>query len=292
MTIKFQVKTLQGWTIDSPLTPIIFPDGAAHIQNADTPTEYEYHIADVRGLDHTDLFTLAMYGEAVMERGERLVLILPYLPGARMDRGNPVGAAVYHDFIHSVVEPSQIITIDPHSQAAADFYERGSIYDAVFTVFPVERIIRKEVQDASRDSKANATYAGVIAPDKGAHDRAAAAATVMGVPVYHGGKTRDFNTGKLTGFHMEDELPDEGRFLIVDDIGDGMGTFKGLADVTGLGSDRLDLWVTHLILSKGEVGLRERFGVIHTTDSYWEDDSSDFIKVHRLTPYLYPEISV
>lgn len=302
MTLHFQAKHKTGFTVDSPLQPVVFPDGAVHIKGADAPLEYDYQIADVRGLSHDELFTLAMWEEACSKRGEPTVVLLPYLPGARMDRGVPSGAQVYADFFKWSLMPDQLITIDPHSPAALEAFTGPTIGKT--TVFPVERIIRHEVQDPSRDDKPNSTYVGVIAPDKGAHDRAAAAAHVMGVPVYQAGKTRDFATGKLSGFHMEDELPAEGKLLIVDDLCDGGGTFIGLAEATGLPRERLDLWVTHGIFSKGVSILEPHFGVVHTTDSYYQGDSwalkdeardnkraIDFeVKVHKLTPYLYPEI--
>lgn len=303
MTLHFQAKHKTGFTVESPLQPVVFPDGAVHIKGADAPLEYDYQIADVRGLSHDDLFTLGMWSEACEQRGEKKVLILPYLPGARMDRGVPNGSAVYGSYISTFVVPDQIITVDPHSPAAREQF--FPLDGNPTTVFPVERIIRHEVQDATSDER-DQPYVGVIAPDKGAHDRAAAAARVMGVPVYTAGKTRDFDTGKLSGFHMEDELPAEGKLLIVDDICDGGGTFIGLAEATGLPKDRLDLWVTHGIFSKGFGGLFDHFGVIHTTDSYFHmpkdsinrinaatgDDFSNYVKVHKLTPYLYPEIDL
>lgn len=291
MTIHFQAKTKQGWTIESPLQPVVFPDGAVHIKGADTETRYQYQIADVRGLSHDDLFVLAMWSEACEQRGEKMVLILPYLPGARMDRGVPNGSAVYGSYISTFVAPDQIITIDPHSPAALrQFFPLDG---APTTVFPVERIIRREVQDATSDTRAM-PYVGVIAPDKGAHDRAERAARVMGVPVYTGGKTRDFATGKLSGFHMEDELPAEGKLLIVDDICDFGGTFLGLAEATGLDSDRLDLWVTHGVFSGGFERLLTKFGQIHTTDSYYQntEETPSSVVVHKLAPYLYPEIHI
>jgi len=303
MSIAFRAKTVQGWTVKSPLQPFLFPDGAAHIKGADHETVFEAQIADVRGLSHDDLFTLAMWADAVGYRAEKKVVILPYLPGARMDRGVPTGAFVYADFILGMIEPDQIITLDPHSEAALQFYLDHPTVDV--SVFPVERIIRHEVQDPDQDTHANNIYQGVIAPDKGAHGRAAAAARVMGnLPVYTGGKTRDFNSGKITGFHMEDELPDEGRFLIVDDICDGGGTFLALAEATGLPKDRLDLWVTHGIFSKGFKDLRRHFGTIHTTDSYFAEDANglivgtnftsdpDLVKVHRIGGYLETEVNV
>lgn len=303
MTLHFQAKVEQGFTVHSPLQPLVFPDGAVHIKGADDPQEFQYQIADVRGMSHDDLFTLAMWADAVDHRGEEKVLLLPYLPGARMDRGVPTGAYIYSEFIHHMIRPQQIITIDPHSKDALDFYPVDS--DEYVKVYPVERFIRSRVQDPSRDYEDNDRYQGIIAPDKGAHDRAAAAARLMGnLPVYTGGKTRDFDTGKILGFHMEDELPDEGRFLIVDDICDGGGTFLALAEATGLPKERLDLWVTHGIFSKGLSALRQHFGVIHTTNSYYAEDGNgkiagtefnadpDFVKVHDITAVLHGEISL
>lgn len=250
--------------MDSPFTSFQFPDGAAHIKGADSDQKFLYQIADIRGASHDDLFTLAMWSESCEQRGEKKVLILPYLPGARMDRGVPNGAAVYGSFINTAVTPDLLITLDPHSPAALHAFDRTQ----TTLVYPVERMIRHFIQDASTDSKAH-TYVGVIAPDKGAHDRAAAAAKVMGVPVYQAGKTRDEATGKLSGFEMIDELPKDGKLLIVDDICDGGGTFLGLVGATGLPKDRVDLWVTHGIFSKGLGDLLAHFGMIHTTDSYF-----------------------
>ncbi len=299
MTLHFQAKVEQGFTVESPLQPLVFPDGAVHIKGADSTQRFEYQIANVTGLSHDELFTLAMWSEACREREEPMVLILPFLPGARMDRGVPEGTLVYAEFIATMVRPDQLITIDPHSKQWIYRYNWFAARPA--TVFPVERIIRHELQDPERNQAQ--TYQGIIAPDKGAHDRAAAAAKVMGnLPVYTAGKTRDFETGKLTGFHMEDELPAEGRFLIVDDICDGGGTFNGLAEAIGIGKDRLGLWVTHGIFSKGLRELRKNFGAIHTTNSFYYEDHNgmangfpadpDFVKVHKLAQYLYGEIAV
>lgn len=302
MSLRFRAKTVHGWTVDAPFKPVVFPDGAVHIQETEAPRGiFSRQIAIVTGMSHDDLFTLAMWAQACAARGESTVLILPYLPGARMDRGDVIGAQIYAEYLGHLVNPDLTIVIDPHSEAALEFY-KSALRNVV--VFPVERIIRREVQDATTDSKPNRNYVGVIAPDKGAHDRAAAAARVMGVPVYQAEKTRDFNTGKLSGFRMVDELPTEGKLLIVDDICDGGGTFLGLAEATGLPKERLDLWVTHGIFSKGFSELRKHFGVIHTTDSYMSDSYTyfpsgvpgtyvvdpDFVKIHKLMPYFESEI--
>lgn len=306
--ITFRSKTVAGFTVDAPFKPIVFPDGAVHIQETEAPRGiFAYQIAIVQGLSHDDLFMLNMWAELCLDRDEKTAVILPYLPGARMDRGAPIGAEVYGRFILNNIVPDQLITLDPHSPAALGFFtddeeDDSPIHFTETTVYPVERIIKNEIQDGSRDTKAD-TYVGVIAPDKGAHDRASRAARLMGVPVYQADKTRDFDTGKLSGFEMLDELPAEGKLLIVDDICDGGGTFIGLAEATGLPKERLDLWVTHGIFSKGFGALTDHFGVIHTTDSYFgsgpydaglekHETEAGTLRVHKLLAYLEPEINL
>lgn len=289
MTLKFRAKLTNGFTVDSPLEPSTFPGGEAHVQGTERLKDYkiEYHLADLRGADSHELMQLLMFAQALdhIDPNTPQVLILPYLPGARADKVPTRGASIYADMLNSM-DLAQIITLDPHSP----FMPRDLVWSNL-TIFPFERILKRELATHGVADTYQHPYVGVIAPDKGAVGRATRAANVLGVPVFLAEKTRDFTTGKLSGFTCED-LPSEGKLLIVDDIGDGMGTFKGLADATGLRADRLDLWVTHLILSKGEEGLRKRFGVIYTTDSFYSKGSSDLIKVIPLAPYLYGAIDV
>ena len=292
--ITFRSKTVAGFTVDAPFKPIVFPDGAVHIQETEASRGiFAYQIAIVQGLSHDDLFMLNMWAELCLDRDEKTAVILPYLPGARMDRGAPIGAEVYGRFILNNIVPDQLITLDPHSPAALDFFtddedDDSPIHFTETTVYPVERIIKNEIQDGSRDTKAD-TYVGVIAPDKGAHDRASRAARLMGVPVYQADKTRDFDTGKLTSFEVP-QLPRSGRILVVDDICDGGGTFRGLATAAGIGRDRLGLWVSHGIFSGAAGELTGHFAQIFTTDSHPGARRADVgAHVTELAPYLESE---
>jgi len=289
MTLKFMAKTFEGWTVTSPLEAFTFPAGEAHIKGAEGEQRFAYQIADLRGADSHDLFLLAMWVEACKDRGEKTVIILPYLPAARADRGVPFGAAVYADFLNAL-GVNQIITLDPHSEVMPRML--GATGRTELTVFPFERIIKREL--GNRGDYYDHPYVGVIAPDKGAVDRATRAAKKLHVPVFKAEKTRDFETGQLNGFTCE-ELPAVGKLLLVDDICDGGGTFIGLAEATGLPKERLDLWVTHGIFSKGIKSLCERFDSIYTTDSYPSIATEVFpdrIKVIPVLPYLIGEINV
>lgn len=288
MTLKFRTKLKNGWTVDSALEAFTFPAGEAHIKEGKSVGEVEYQLADLRGADSHELFQLAMWNDACKRRYEKTVLLLPYLPGARADRGTPNGARVYAEFIGGL-HIDQIITVDPHSPFMPNALNWGPGY---LTIFPVTRIIGRELGD--KGDYYSHPYVGVIAPDKGAVDRAQAAAKKLGVPLFKAEKTRDFESGKLNGFTCE-ALPETGKLLIVDDICDGGGTFIGLAEATGLDRERLDLWVTHGVFSQGLNTLRSYFGHIFTTDAYpqtYETLHNENVTVIPVLPYLTGDINV
>lgn len=233
---------------------IIFPGGEAHVSISERL--FFTQVAYLQGTDANDIMKLAMWADAWQrhETKVKTILVMPYLPAARMDRGVPFGAKVYADMINAM-DIDRIICIDPHSDVAPALYDR------------LTSVRLDELPLWSRAPWLE-PYVGVIAPDAGAHKRAEAVAGKMGVPVYQASKKRDFATGKLSGFGCE-PLPEEGKFLLVDDICDGGGTFLGLANALDVGRDRLGLWVTHGIFSGAALNrLSLKFSDIYTTDSH------------------------
>jgi ribose-phosphate pyrophosphokinase len=258
--IKFYARVPQGWQIISKIEPFRFPAGELSLKVPENLEETPI-AALVEGTDVNDYLLLAEWAELVHSQGFKAVAMIPYLPAARADRGHPFGAKVYADLINDA-GLDQVICFDPHSSVMPDMIENLTVlYSA-----PV-------IKDAlfSRDPK---HYAGVIAPDHGAIDRTQRVADELGLPMYKAEKHRDFETGKLTGFTCE-QLPAEGRFLVVDDICDGGGTFLGLADACGVGRERLGLWVSHGVFSGHAERLLDAFAEIHTTDSLLSANRED-----------------
>lgn len=218
----------------------------AIVKNADTM---------VLKADSIQSFVVGMYlADAVRHAGGYIeTLILPYLPGARQDRSNPTGDVLFT--AKSVADDinrrefARVISVDPHSPVMP------SLIDA-FVEFPLERVYKRIPN----------TYDGIIAPDKGAVNRAKVAARVMGLDYVCASKTRDVSTGKITGF----EVPDLGagaNYLVVDDICDGGGTFIGLGEKIIEQGATADLFVTHGIFSKGTRALRDLYNNIYTTNT-------------------------
>jgi ribose-phosphate pyrophosphokinase len=249
-TLYEQRRKLDGGTalVRSNHKAFQFPGAEAHVVLEPTAT---VQVAYVQGADGNDLFKLAMWADACKRTGGlTTVLALPYLPGARQDRGAPLGAKVYADFINSL-GIDHVVCVDPHSDVAPALYDR-------LTVVPITEVIALSA----------AGFQGVIVPDLGARKRAEAVAAKLDLPIYQATKHRDFATGKLSSFECE-PLPEHGDFLVVDDICDGGGTFLGLADTTGLHRTRLGLWVTHGIFSNGALGkLFDKYSWIASTDSH------------------------
>lgn len=255
--IELHSRQDKGFLIHGTDHVMQFPAGEQHLVLNAPEAEHPF-LAIMRGASAEDLVQAGMWVDSVHQRGDKATLAIPYLPGARQDRGNPFGAKVYAEIINSL-GADLIIAVDPHSDVMPSLVSNLRTY-------PVARLISRFLAYRIGGER-QAPYVGIIAPDEGARKRAGSVARRLRLPLYQALKHRDFATGRLSGFSCED-LPAEGRLLVVDDICDGGGTFRGLAEATGLGPDRLDLWVTHGVFS-GKAGLlNEHFGTIHTTDSH------------------------
>lgn len=268
--ITFKAKTATGEIIKSSLSPFTFPAGEAHTKQEPQRTVEPTEIAIIQpSADsiHDDLFQLAMWNDYVVgtltaPTATKRVLILPYVPGARADRGTPWGVDIYTEFINRL-ELDQVIIFDPHSpvvvQLLEDYHEEGYL-----TVVHSDELFNQVTMRAVLNQ-----YNGIIAPDKGAVERATAMADLANLPVFTATKHRDEATGKLSGFAIEGLDKEEGIYLIVDDICDGGGTFLGLAEASGLDYGQLDLYVSHGVFSKDALfNLSLKFEYVYTTNSY------------------------
>ena len=255
----------------SSLHPFTFPGGERHLKG--TPAEGEHQrFAVIRGADANDYITAALWAQKLRSLGEPVTIFVPYLPAARSDHDVPSGAQAYAALINAI-GADHVVVFDPHSPVMP-----ALIHNVV--VVGSAELVRSAVAGAE------VPYTGVIAPDKGAHARADAAAAALGLPVYTAGKTRNQETGALDGFYC-DPLPEGGRYLVVDDICDGGGTFRGLASVLGLPPEQLGLYVSHGVFSGKAAGLSESFGEIFTTDSHpGSDNPAIKARVIGLMPHL------
>ena len=261
MTVALSTRIGPGYFTTPTFEAMNFPAGEAHIKviNENDHKGPLTEIARVYGYDAQDLMTVAMWSNSSHQRGAATVLEMPFLPGARQDRGLPFGAKVYGDFINTM-NLDQVICFDPHSPVMPGRIDRITIVDSA-------PLIRHHIVGRPDSDERAQRYTGIIAPDAGAVSRAQHVAKLCGLPLYRALKHREPDTGELSGFSCE-PLPEDGKYLIVDDICDGGGTFAGLAGATGLPAAQLGLYVSHGVFSGNAVNLPNYFSDIYTTDSY------------------------
>jgi ribose-phosphate pyrophosphokinase len=205
-------------------------------------------------------------------------LILPYIPGARQDRVNPTGDVGFMlNTVARIINSYDFETVlvaDPHSPRAGMLinnmveFPLGKIYDHLWR-----------------------GYYEVIAPDKGARDRAAIAAGVIsreqfretgtGKGYIFAEKTRDVASGRLSNFDVKVE--EGNHYIVVDDICDGGGTFLGLGLKIQEQGAFADLFVTHGIFSKGTRELKLLYKNIYTTNTRDIHERNDVMTFDILT---------
>lgn len=171
-------------------------------------------------------------------------LNIPYLPYGRADRifekGNPNALNCFLDFLENELAWVDVINVcDVHNESSIQHYN-------------IKNKSQLECFKQSLSHDFNTEYDIVLAADKGAVDKAQTIAAHLEVDVLNCGKERDISTGKI----IKSTLPDVDfkgkKVLIPDDLMDGGYTFIKLAEqLREVGASQVDLYVTHLIASKG-----------------------------------------
>ncbi len=185
-------------------------------------------------------------------------LCVPFLPGARQDRVNEDGGDVLQA---ARVVCKMLNAFDVHSRAVLDPHSHVSAH-------ALRAILTHHASHVAAYAESMlAGYTGIIAPDQGAVDRAAAVAATLRLRWVRANKVRNSTTGKLTDFTCPPLAP--GRWLVVDDICDGGGTFLGLATTVLMENEgvSLDLFVSHGLFTQGVEKLLDMYQRIYTTDS-------------------------
>lgn len=230
----------------------VYPGGEPWVKSHNHPVFAKHWIIFARIRTMIDLAWLWQIHDIIQQtEHDTIDLFIPYFPGARQDRkdqGAPFTVQMYADFINDL-DFNGVWVLDPHSDVTPALL--NSVY-----AFPITKVMGQMVG-----------YKGIIAPDVGARKRADKVGEAQKLPVFQAFKHRDPTTGVLSNFSVEPL--GVGRYLVVDDICDGGGTFAGLADAIQEDFDvELDLWVTHGIFSGAAVSNLRSYSKIYTTNSW------------------------
>lgn len=229
------------------------------------PIPQESHVEILAHLHSSDdLMELLLVTDAIdqMTGGEATIdLVCPYLPYARQDRVCAPGEAAALTVACRLIDMQDYATIkmwDVHNPVAV----AESLHN--WTNVPASHFVTPELFGN------RPLLPIVIAPDKGAFDRATGVAQKLRTGLVSASKVRDPSNGKITHTEIDAGAIDPDRdMLIVDDICDGGRTFIELAKLLRpLTTGKIFLYVTHGIFSQGFEPLHEHIDQIFTPNPF------------------------
>lgn len=260
----------------------IYPGGEPYVKFDADPEQFPRSTKVLVVGRLTDFVDLGYYHqtvEAIKACGVKDVYgFIPYFPGARGDRVTydpvmPTTLSLTTTIINSL-NLKTVWVLDAHSSHTTSRLESGinfpsnlAIQQAVAPSSPVPNEYGYDILQTDHD------YVAVIAPDAGAELRAQSVARSLGLfgAVVQCDKTRDEATGKISDFSCGKLFKGSGRYLMVDDICDGGGTFAGMLskirEVYPAKDYPIDLWVTHGIFSGNAKRNLSGFDRVFYTDS-------------------------
>ena len=265
-----------------------FPDGQQQLQFEGTNIglikgyvnpNFDYQIVIKSYLNNfKDLELICCAVASLRELGiYKIHLYTPYFLGSRSDRKFGEGS---NNYLKSVICPiinslnfKSVTVMDPHSdvlEACLNNYEK---IDNHLLVKQALTLI---------DNKKNARErVCLVSPDAGAYKKIFDVAKKFDInKVITATKVRDLKTGQI--LHTEvplQDLDEDIKYVIVDDICDGGRTFTEIAKVIKAVRPAAELYlvVTHGIFSGGFEALGEYFEGIYTTNSVKEQEDTDLV---------------
>lgn len=236
---------------------ISFPDGEKHLKINKLDRKDTVEII-CRITNSDDMFLLMQLSDILNRQCVCVEKItIPYLMTMRCDRlfsfEQPFSLKIVADVINSF-KAKRVVIIEPHSNTCLDLIKNSK----------AEYIIVKLPDD-------NFIY---CLPDKGAALRYGSNGFIHKPIICT--KKRDVETGKLTGFEIEDlgDYQEGMKILVIDDLCDGGGTFVGIASkLRELKPSKLTLVVTHAVQKAGIERVAKVYDQVVITNSYKDWDN-------------------
>lgn len=262
-----------------------FPDGTFNIKgnpslNDDTVLiSWHYH-------DDAEFMAVAFLTKYYQAHGNEVVLFMPYVPNARMDRVENLGdifAMKYFGEMINSLNFAKVYVLDVHSSVAIAVIKNCHILNntKMFNAV-VGKIVEME----------NGNIPLIFFPDEGAMKRYSKG---LNIPFAFGMKMRDWATGQILNYEVlgvtEDNIKGK-NILIVDDICSKGGTFYHAAKkLKEMGAANIYLMASHCEnnIHKGEFG-EEKVNLlatglikkVFTTDSIYSLGNSEMVSVGEL----------
>lgn len=218
-----------------------FPDGEKYVRVLGEGSEALVVQSTFRPQDG-HLIELLLLGDALRERGfTHLKAVVPYLAYSRQDRvtkeGEPISVravlralSLYYD---------ELYVFDLHNPGTLEFFPKRAVN--LSPANAIARYFKKRLEDGI-----------ILAPDKGALERARAVAEILGLGFSHFEKKRISPTEvKMTPVDVDVEGK---NVLIVDDIISTGGTMIRAANLLReMGAGKVFVAATHGVFAEGAV---------------------------------------
>ena len=238
-----------------------FPDGTFNIKGNPTLNDgtvlisWHYH-------DDAEFMAVAFLTKYYQAHGNDVVLYLPYVPNARMDRiekFDDIFTMKYFGEMINSLNFAKVYVLDVHSSVAIAVIKNCRILN---NTEMFNAVVRKITE------MENGNVPLIFFPDEGAMKRYSKG---LRIPFAFGMKKRDWTTGNILGLEIMQTENIVGKdVLIIDDICSKGGTFYHSAKaLLAAGAKSVSLYVTHCenTILKGELfssGLVDR---VYTTNS-------------------------
>lgn len=218
-----------------------FPDGEKYVRVSGEGEE-AIVVQSTYSPQDEHLIELLLLGDALREKGfKKLIAVVPYLAYSRQDRvtkdGEPISVraimravGIYYD---------ELYVFDLHNPKTLEFFPKKAV-----NLSPA-RAIAEYFKDKLREGI-------VLAPDRGALERARAVAEILGVEFSHFEKKRISPTEvQMTPVDIDVEGK---NVLIVDDIISTGGTMIRAANILRkIGAKKIYVVATHGVFSEGAI---------------------------------------
>lgn len=246
-----------------------FPDGTLHMKVDKNCSEY--HTIEWYYENDAELFTLICLRKQLSDN--KLSLIMPYIPHARMDRvksSSDVFTLKYFAEIINSLGFEEVLVLDAHSNVSLALIDRVVQIDE-------DIFLHDYVKQAAADANIKAEDVVLFFPDEGAMKRYS---DKFKLPYAFGIKKRDWASGEIKGLQlMNEELVKDATVLIIDDICSRGGTFYHSAKaLRAAGAKDVYLYVSHAekTMLEGDMYKSGLIKKIYTTDSLFKKDM-DFL---------------
>lgn len=200
----------------------------------------------------------------------RMVLFMPYVPNARMDRqkdfiGEVHTLKYFCRFINDL-NFDKVYVMDPHSDVTPTLLNHVAICNPDAYIKDTIRMFRPDV---------------LFFPDNGAFKRYGAK-DFGDIPRLYGEKVRDWKSGEILDYriinpaHEKTQFTQNTRVLIIDDLCSYGGTFMAAASrLKQMGNPTVALYVTHCensILKGNVLKPDSPISHVYTTDSHFSGE--------------------